>query len=144
MRLAAVGFQTLGTGADRKLPVGAHLQIIVQRLHRLVIECVARILRTRCPDQRFMGICETAATEIRHRVGLAPHNIVQHPEIEILNDPAETVDIVIAANHPERTVRLQDAARFGQPGHRESVVGGKAVKLVPVILNAGDSRMIRA
>ena len=142
MRLATVGFQTLGPGADRKLPVGSHLHIVVQRLHRLIIECVARILRARRPDQRFMGIGKAAATEIRHRVGLAPHHIIQHPEIEILNDPAEPVDIVVAADHPERAIRLQDAARLGKPGRRESVIRGEAVELVPVILDAGDGRMV--
>ena len=91
-----------------------------------------------------MGIGKAAAAEIRHRVGLAPHHIIQHPEIEILNDPAEPVDIVVAADHPERAIRLQDAARLGQPGRRESVIGGEAVELVPVILDAGDGRMVGA
>ena len=125
MRLAPVAFQPLGTGADWQLPVGPHLNIAIQRLHRLIIECMARGLRTCRPDQRLMRIGETAAAEIRHRIGLAPDNIVQDPEIQILENAAKTVNIVIAADHPQRAIRFQDAARFGKPGRREAVIGGK-------------------
>ena len=144
MRLAPVAFQPLGTGADRQLPVGPHLNIAVQRLHRLIIECMARGLRTCRPNQRLMRVGETAAAEIRHRIGLAPDNIVQDPEIKILENAAKTIDIVIAADHPQRPVRLQDAARFGKPGRREAVIGGEGVEFVPFILDAIDRRLVGA
>ena len=43
MGLGAVPAQTLGPGAERQQPVAPHLQIVVQRLHRVVIETVTRV-----------------------------------------------------------------------------------------------------
>ena len=91
-----------------------------------------------------MRIGKAAATEIRHRVGLAPDNVVQQPEIKVLDDAAKPVDVVIAANDPERAIRFQDAARLGKPGAAESVIGGEAVELVPVVLDTGNGRLIGA
>jgi hypothetical protein len=80
----AVLFQPLGAGADGKQPVGAHLKIVVQRLHRVVVEGVARSWAHRSPHQCLMCVGEAAPAEIRHRVRLAPDHVVQHPEAQVL------------------------------------------------------------
>ena len=135
---AAVLLQPLRPGADREQPVGAHLQLVVQRLHRLVVEGVARLWPHRHPDQRLMRVGEAAPAEIRHGVGLAPHHVVQHPEAEILEDGADAEDVVIAADHPERAFRLEHAAAFDKPGAGEGVIGGEAAELVPIVVDAVD------
>jgi hypothetical protein len=99
----AILAQALGARADRKQPVGAHLQIVVQRLHRVVVEGVARLRSHRRPDQRLMRVGEAPAAKIRHGIGLAPDHVVEHPEAEILQGRADAEDVVIAADHPERT-----------------------------------------
>ena len=65
--------QPLGARADREQPVRAHLQIFVQRLHRLVIEGVARLGSHRRPDQRLMRVGEAAPAEIRHLTRVTLH-----------------------------------------------------------------------
>ena len=49
-----------------------------------------------------MGIGKAPAAEIRHRIGLAPHHIVQDPVAQILQAGADAEDIVIGADNPER------------------------------------------
>ena len=66
--------------ADRKCPVRPHLQFVVERLHRPVIERIFRRLVARCPDQRLVRIGEPRPLEIGHRIGFAPHDVVQNPE----------------------------------------------------------------
>ena len=134
MRFLAVGIlQALVAGADRQRPVGAHLQFVVQRLHRFVIEGVALLLAVfGRPDHRFVRVGEALAAEIRHRVGLAPDDVVQDPEAQILQDRADAEDIVVGADHPQRAVVLQHAPRGGQPVAREAVIFGEAGELVPV------------
>ena len=44
-----------------------------------------------------MRVGETAPTEIRHRVRLAPDHIVQDPETKVLQYRADPIDIVIAS-----------------------------------------------
>ena len=91
MRLVAVAvLQPLAARADRQRPVRAHLQIVIQRLHRLVIEGVAFCSRDfGRPDQRLMRIGEAPPAKIRHRIGLAPDHVVQNPEAQILQDRAD-------------------------------------------------------
>ena len=105
-------------------------------LHRLVVEGVARVGARRRPDQRLMGIGEAAAAEIRHRIGLAPDDVVENPEAEILQDGADAEDVVIGADDPQRAIGLERAAAFGEPGARERVVVGEARELVPVVVDA--------
>ena len=101
MRLAAVAvLQPLAAAADRDQPVAAHLQLVVQRLHGGVVEGVAGVLVLRAPDQRLMGVGEAAAAEVRHRVGLAPHHVVQDPEAEILQHGTDAKDVMVGADHP--------------------------------------------
>ena len=49
-----------------------------------------------------MRIGEAPPTEVRHRVGLAPDNIIQHPVIEVLKNAPKAENIMIAANDPDR------------------------------------------
>ena len=114
--VAVVVLQPLAPGADREGPVAAHLQLVVQCLHRAVVELVARLLALARPDQRLVRIGEARAAEIGHRVGLAPHDVVEDPEAQILQSRAEAVDIVIAADHPQSAIRLQNAPALRQPG----------------------------
>src|SRR3546814_5431671 len=58
-----------------------------------------------------MRVGEARALEIGHRIGLAPDDVVQDPESLVLQLRADTKDVVVAADHPQRTVILQDAAR---------------------------------
>src|SRR3546814_6482992 len=62
-----------------------------------------------------MRVGEARALEIGHRIGLAPDDVVQDPESLVLQLRADTKDVVVAADHPQRTVILQDAARRLQP-----------------------------
>ena len=90
-----------------------------------------------------MRVGEALAAEVRHRVGLAPHDVVQDPEAEILQDRADAEDVVIGADHPERAVVLQHAPRCGQPGAGEAVIVGEAGELVPVVVDRVDLGIVR-
>ena len=140
--LAPVLLQPFGTRADRQQPIGAHLQIFVQRLHGFVVESVTRLLTRGRPDHRLMRIGEAPSAKIRHRVGLAPDDIVQHPVAEILERRADAEDIVIAADDPEAAVRLQHPAAGAQPFAGETVIGAKAGELIPFIVDAVDAAVI--
>ena len=82
-----------------------------------------------------MRVGEARAAKIGHRVHFAPDDIVQDPEALILQNRPNAEDIMIAANHPKRAVGLEDAACLGQPGATKRVIGGKAIKLVPIIID---------
>ncbi len=127
--------QPLLAGAQRDQPVAAHLQIVVQRLHRSVVEAVAAVLLARRPDQRLVRVGEAAAAEVRHRVGFAPDHVVEDPESQVLQDGADAEDVVVAADHPQRAVLAQHAPRLGQPRAGEGVVGGEIGELVPVVVH---------
>ena len=90
-----------------------------------------------------MRIGKPPASEIRHRVRLAPNNIVQNPEIEILQQFANPENIVITANYPDRPIRFQHPARLGQPGCTKRIIGGKGIKLIPGISHRVDMALIR-
>ena len=110
-------FEPLLAGAERDGPVGAHLHVVVAGLQRLVVERVAaRRWLARRPDQRLVRVGEAAAAEIRHRVDLAPHHVVEDPEAEILQDRADAEDVVIGADHPQR--RRRASARGGRRSAR--------------------------
>src|SRR5208282_2174763 len=143
VRLAAGAvLETLRTGAERDEPVAAHLQLVVQRLHGLVIEGVARGRALGAPDERLVRVGEAPSAEVRHRVGLAPDHVVQDPEAEVLEDGAHAKDVVVAADHPERAVLLERAARRREPSAREGVVSVEVVELVPRGLAAVDARVV--
>ena len=89
-----------------------------------------------------MGVLEAAAAEIRHRVGLAPDDVVEDPEAEILHRRADAEDVVVGADHPDRPGRLQHAAHGKQPGAGEGVIGFEAVEAVPVVVDGIDLRLV--
>ncbi len=134
--------QPLRPGAERQQPVAAHLQIVVQGLHRLVIEAVAAGALARRPDQRLVRVGEAAAAEIRHRVRLAPDDVVEQPEAEILQRRADAENVVVAADHPERAVLPQQPAALGEPLAGEGVVGGEVGEAVPLVVDAVDEAVI--
>lgn len=89
-----------------------------------------------------MGIGKTGAAKIRHGVCLAPDNIVQHPELLVLQNRADAEDIVIAAHHPNRAVGLEDAPRRAHPIMGEQIIGIHRVILVPSFRHAVDMGII--
>ncbi len=91
-----------------------------------------------------MRIGEAAATEVRHRVGLAPHDVVEDPEIEVLQSGTDAKDVVVRADHPERRGLLHDATHREQPRARERVVVREARELVPVVVDRIDETLVRA
>ena len=91
-----------------------------------------------------MRIGETRALEVRHRISLAPDDVVEDPEPHVLHDRAEAEDVVVRSDHPQRAVRFQHAARFGEPVAGKLVVDGKAGKLVPVVGHGIDVAAVRA
>ena len=122
MDLGAVLLQPLGPAADRKFPVGAHLQLVVQRLHGSIVEGIARLLPLAGPDQRLVRVGEAGAAEVRHRVGLAPDDVVQDPKLLVLQRGTDAEDVVVAADHPDRAVVLEHPVCLGQPSAGEGVV----------------------
>src|SRR3546814_3129569 len=62
----------------------------------------------------------------------------------VLERGADAENIVIAADHPDAAVRLQDALRFLEPGMGEAVVSGEAVELVPVVVDRIDLAAVGA
>jgi len=89
-----------------------------------------------------MRVGEAASAEVRHRVGLAPNDVVQHPETKFLQDCADAEDVVIAADHPDGAVLAQQPAALGQPFAGEGVVGGEVVEAVPVVVDAIDQAVV--
>ena len=61
-----------------------------------------------------MRVGEARAAEVRHRVRLAPDDVVEDPEVGVLEQRADAVDVVIAADHPDRAVVLEDAPRLAR------------------------------
>src|SRR5438309_2886495 len=144
MRLRAIlAFHALSARTDRQEPIGAHLKIVIERLHRAIIEGVARLLALRAPDQSLMGVGEAGPAEVRHRVRLAPDNIVQNPEVGVLEQRSDAVDVVIAADYPDRAVVLQDPARLFEPVPGEVVVDRETVELVPLVVARIDLAAFR-
>jgi hypothetical protein len=90
-----------------------------------------------------MRVGEPGALEVRHRVGLAPDDVVEDPEAQVLERRADPEDVVIAADHPQGAVVFQDAAAFLQPGLGEGVVGLEALELVPVVVDRVDLGVVR-
>ena len=85
-----------------------------------------------------MRVGETGSAEIGHRVGLAPHDVVQDPEVRVLQQGADAIDVVIAANDPDGAVVLEDAPGLGEPLTGEIVIGRQAIELVPLVIAGVD------
>ena len=144
MHLGAILLEPLLPAADRQHPVAPHLQFVVEGFHGAVVEGVFRLLALARPDQRFVGIGKAGALEIGHGIGLAPHDVVEDPEAEILQRGPHAEDVVIGADHPQAAIGLEHAAGFGQPFAGEAVVGGEAVELVPIVGDGIDMAAIGA
>ena len=133
----------LAARTDRQQPVGAHLQFLVQCFHGIVVEGVFLLVRVpRRPDQRFMCVGEARAAKIRHRVRFPPHHIVHDPEAEILERRANTEDVVIGADHPDRAGILQRAPRRVHPVAGERIIGLEAREFVPVVVDRVHLRLV--
>ena len=141
--LAVAAFEPFLAGAQRKQPIGAHLDIVVARLERFVVERIilGRSLPRR-PDQCLVRVGEAAAAKIRHRVGFAPDDVVEDPEAHILEHGADAEDVVIGADHPQRGGGLHQAAAGGDPGAGEIVVSGETGELVPIVIDGIDARIV--
>ena len=146
MGLASVGvLQPFGAGADRQEPVGARLDVVVAGLQRLVVEGVALgVGAARRPDHRLVGVGEAPAAEVRHRIGLAPDDVVEDPEAEVLQDRADAEDVVIGADDDDRRVALHHPPRRAEPGAGERVVGGEVGELVPIVVDRVDHALVGA
>jgi hypothetical protein len=86
-----------------------------------------------------MRVGEACAAEVRHWIGFAPNDVVEDPVAEILQRGAAAKDVMVAADHPEGAVGLQDTARFLEPGAGESVILCEARKFVPIVIDRIDS-----
>jgi hypothetical protein len=105
--LAVAALEPLLAGAKREEPVGPHLDIVVAGFERFVIEGVVACSGVaRRPDQCFMRVGEAAATKVWHRVRLAPDNVVENPEPEVLKDCSDAKDVVVGTDDPQSRVRL--------------------------------------
>ncbi len=143
--LAGLVLEAFVAGAQRNGPVRAHLGVFVESLQRVVIEGVALLSAgLGGPDQGLVGIAEARALEVRHRVRLAPDDVVHHPEAHVLHGDAEAEDVVIGADDPDGAIVLQHAPAFLHPGAGELVVGFETGELVPLVIDRVDLGIVRA
>ncbi len=141
--LAVAAFESFLAGAQRKEPIGAHLDVVVTRFQRLVIERIIALCGVaRRPDQGLVRIGETAAAKIRHRIRFAPDDIVQDPEVEILKHRADAENVVVGTDDPKRRARLHQAASGNEPGAGEIVICGETREFVPVVVDCVDAGIV--
>ena len=94
---------------------------------------------------RFMGIGEAAAPEIRHRVHLAPHHVVQDPVAQVLQDRAYAENIVVGLPITHKApLGLRMRRHSDEPCLGEIVIAGKVRELVPVVINCIDLALVGA
>ena len=142
--LAVITLEPLTTRTDRQRPVRAHLHAVIEGFHGGIIEGRAAILGLGGPDQGLVRIGEARALEIRHRIGLAPDDVIEDPEAGILEDAADAENIVIAADHPDGAIRLEHAARLLHPLPGEEVIIVETADLIPVIIDRVDLGIVGA
>ena len=138
MRLDAIFvLHPLLSAADRQHPVRAHLKIVVERLHRAIVEGVARL--SSLAHQISVSWALVKRVPRKFGIGFA---LRQMTSLRIQNSAScnrvPTRKMLIAADHPDRAVVLEDAARLGEPFAGEIVIGGEAVELVPVVIDGID------
>ena len=140
---ATLVLEALFARADGEEPIRARLRVVIAGLQRLVMESISLGFgRARRPDQRFMRIGKAPAAEIRHRIGLAPNDVVEHPEAEVLQCRADAEDVVIGADHPERGAGLHHAPNLREPGAREGIVFGKGSEAIPIVVDRVDKALV--
>ena len=66
-----------------------------------------------------------------------------NPELLILQNRADAENIVIAADDPERAIRLQNAPRRFQPVMGKQVICVHRVELIPILGHTVDDGIIR-
>src|SRR5258708_32768150 len=114
--LAVSTFKAFLTGAERDQPIRARLHVFVGGLQGFVIESIPLgLFVSRRPDHGLVGISEAAAAEIRHWIGLAPDDVVENPEAQILHNRADAENIVVGTDHPPRRRPLQYPPARPQP-----------------------------
>src|SRR5213078_1138086 len=100
------------------------------------------LARRGAPQQSFMRVGEAAAAEIRHRVGLAPDDVVEDPETEILQCRADPEDVVVGADDPQPAIWLQQAPARPEPSMAEPVVFVEPGELVPIVVDPVDPAVV--
>ena len=90
-----------------------------------------------------MRVGEAPAAKIRHRIGLAPDDVVQDPKAQILKNPADAENVVIGADHENRRVLLHHPAHGRKPGAGEGVIIREARELVPIVVDRVDQALVR-
>jgi len=83
-----------------------------------------------------MGIGEAYPAEVGQGVALDPHDVLQDPAAEILQDATNAVDIVIRTDHPKRSGGFEHSPALAEPPAREVIVGFKAFEFIPVLGNS--------
>ena len=143
--LAIAAFEPFLAGAQREQPIGAHLNVVVTRFQRLVIERIIAVCGVaRRPNQGLVRIGEAAAAKIRHRIRFAPDDIVQDPKAEILEDRADPENVVVGTDDPERGGGLHQTAGGKEPGAGEIVICGETREFVPVVVDRVDAEIVGA
>ena len=104
--IACLVLKPFVTGANWQNPIAAHLDAFVQRLQRLIVKGVFASLGFACPDHRLMRIGKAFATEIRHRVRLAPDHIIEDPIALVLKSGTNAEYVVVATDHPDRAIHV--------------------------------------
>ena len=89
-----------------------------------------------------MCIGETPPTEIRHGIGFPPDHVIQNPEIQILKNRTNPKNIMVTANDPDGSIRLEYTPCLGQPGMTERVISCERIELIPLFLDRIDMRMV--
>ncbi len=92
---------------------------------------------------RLVSVLEAAAAEIRHRVGLAPDDVVEDPEAEVLH-ASRRRGRCCGRSRSTQIVPLGFSTRraASSQARREGVIGGEAVELVPVVVDGVDLRLV--
>ena len=143
--LAIAAFEPFLAGAQREQPIRAHLNVVVTRFQRLVIERIIAVCGVaRRPNQGLVRIGEAAAAKIRHRIRFAPDDIVQDPKAEILEDRADPENVVVGTDDPERGGGLHQTAGGKEPGAGEIVICGETREFVPVVVDRVDAGIVGA
>jgi hypothetical protein len=90
-----------------------------------------------------MRIGKAHPAEIGHGVVLDPDDIVQDPEIQILQDGPHPVNIVVRADDPDGAGILEHPPAGLQPGAGEGVVLGEAGEAVPLVVDGVYQAVVR-
>ena len=80
-----------------------------------------------------MGIGEAHAAKIGHGVALHPHDVIQNPVAQVLQDAAHPIDVVIRPDNPKRARGFEHPPALTKPLAREVIIRREAFKLIPVL-----------